>query len=238
MSGILNALSLIPREFDPRDRKFIKAIANVFESEPNVDTLFYHLNKRMSFENYTLLQYLINTLHYFHCHRNLCVNIEKLQGDMCEYERDYMEWRSKIDMEQMINHRFVRAPPSNSSVIITVLKKDPPQYTLKIIEELRDALSRLLHIPRHMISMKSISPGSLCIKWYIPSSKIQHFRSISQSKLELISAELLRVDVDTSTVSYGRTDHCIIHVTMLHIYTICEKHFYLCRYNSCWLRHS
>ena len=191
-----HSVTLLPSTIRTEHIQFIKESIHDINNAGDVNSLFSHLNIYWTYLEYSLLSHIIQS-------HSSTLSAE-LKGEMKRYEEDIEVFKQRTTMEQLLQAGVGcvrREPPPNFTRIITKLKGKPSDYTLDYIDQFRRKMCMAYNLPTFILMLESADEGSLCIKWHIPSSELHFFGSTSQSDMELISAQLLCIEVDMSTMT-------------------------------------
>ena len=188
MAQFRHSITLLPSTIRTEHYQFILERTKDIRRAEDIEEVFMHLNLYWTYLEYSLLKHII------HCHSTVLST--ELKEDMGRYENDIEIFKKCTTMEQLLRVGvgigcIRREPPPHFSRVVMKLQGNPSDYTLEDIDEVRRKICLAFNLPTFILMLESIDEGSIWITWRIPSSEVHCFRSISQSDMELISADLV-----------------------------------------------
>ena len=203
VSSLQDTLALIPSLIKLEHHQFMTQNRCKIMDEKEIGDIFLHLNDYWTYLEYSLLEHIIQ--------RHSSLLSRDLQEEMTKYKKDIEGFKQRTTMEQLLDAGLGvvrKEPPHNFSRIVTKLKRNPSQCTLKDLDNFRRRMCVEFNLPTFIMLLESVENGSLYIKWHIPSSEAHHFKHVSASlEAEKIFPDLVYLKVDMST--YGKL--CRLH---------------------------
>ena len=218
MCRLQQSVTLLPSTIRSEHYQFIKECSQNIQKAESIDDLFRHLNLYWTYLEYSLLNRIIE--------RHSSVVSMKLQDEMKEYKKDIESFKNRTTIKQLMEASLgvIRMePPPGFSLIVTKLKGEATEYTLKELDKFRNSICFEYNLPTFILMLGSFQRSSLTINWHIPSSEVYHFvaKSASSTVMKLISEDLFYLKVDMSTKHFGKANVCSMCSNGIYVIVIC-----------------
>ena len=161
---VADALTSLPADDSDEHKLFLKDNLTQLFQAPDHYQLFGTMNFHWNYQNYHLLDHLIQEF-----------DLERVKGEMKTYKEDVQKFREKTPLKlfcQSHKKKHVEPPPEFHEM---VAKFEWPDYvTLKVVEEFRKEYAD--HYSLHKCAMMLavvLSGFSFIITWFIPGSIVE-----------------------------------------------------------------
>ena len=160
VQNLINSLTFLPSELR---QEYEETILNKLPDlcrEEEVSDLFLYLNPLVSFLDYGLTEYIINTF-----------GSQNLKKKMKEYSEDVVEFMKKTTVKTLMDYwSGPQKIPQNYSILKAKVDKDTNTYTLYEVDQLRKCFCREVKLDALVVKTVGLKmANSFIIEWLVPS---------------------------------------------------------------------
>lgn len=163
---IANTLTSLPADDMPDHKLFLESHMSEIYQSPDHFELFGTMDFHWNYQNYHLLDYLIQEF-----------DLEGIKSEMNIYKKDLWQFRKKTPLKlfcESQKKRYIKPPQEFHEMVV---KFDwPDKVTLEVVEEFRQEYASHYRLRECAMMLNKVLPGSFIITWLIPVSIVEKLK--------------------------------------------------------------
>ena len=163
---VAEVLTSLPADGMDNAKTFLKNNKTELYQAPDHFELFGTMNFHWNYQNYQLLDHLIQEF-----------KLEGVKGEMKTYKEDLQQFRKKTPLKlfcQSQKQKLIKPPPDFHEVVAEF--DWPDDVTLDVVEEFRQGYAGHYNLRECAMMLALVRPGSFIITWFIPGSIMEKLK--------------------------------------------------------------
>ena len=164
---IARTLTSLPADDIDEHKQFLEShLTEIFQA-PDHSQLFGVLDFHWNYQNYQLLDYLIQEF-----------DLEGIKSEMNIYKEDLRQFRKKTPLKLFCRSQKKRHMELPQKFHEMVVKFDwPDNVTLEVVEQFRQEYASHYSLRECAMMLNEICPGSFIVTWFIPGSIVEKLKA-------------------------------------------------------------
>ena len=170
---VADALTSLPADDEDQHKQFLESHLSALYHADDHSELFGTMNFHWNYQNYQLLDHLIQEF-----------NLEGVKGEMNTYKEDLQQFRKKTPLKlfcQSQKKKRIKPPPDFCEMVGEF--DWPDDVTLEVVEEFRQEYADHYSLYKCAMMLSVVLPGSFIIIWFIPASIVEKLKVKVQASI-------------------------------------------------------
>ena len=181
---VADALTSLPADDMDEHKLFLKDNLSALYQAPDHSELFGTMNFHWNYQNYQLLDHVVQEF-----------DLEGVKGEMKTYKEDLQQFRKKTPLKLFCQSQKKKRinPPQEFHEVVAEFDW-PDHVTLEVVEEFRQEYADHYSLRECALMLNKVLPGSFIATWFIPSSVVEKLKvKVPSSILKKYSVTKLEI---------------------------------------------
>lgn len=164
LNNVADSLSSLPADDANQHKQFSKDnLIELFQA-PDYSQQFICMNPHWNYQNYQLLDHLIQEF-----------DLEGVKYELKTYKEDLQQFRKKTELKvfSQSQEQLIKLPPHFHEVVAEF--HCPDYITLNVVEEFQHEYANYYNLQKHAMMLAGVLPSSI-ITWFIPDSIVENLK--------------------------------------------------------------